>query len=68
MKRHTQWYGLALLLVAAGFVSPLVPRASAQEAVVVGRIAHTEGQVYHLKNSWLQAHAVAGCQQGGKRA
>jgi creatinine amidohydrolase len=23
---------------------------------------------YHLKNSWLQAHAVAGCQQGGKRA
>src|SRR5205085_3165199 len=45
MKRHTQWYGLALLLVAAGFVSPLVPRAAAQEAVVVGRITHTEGQV-----------------------
>jgi len=23
---------------------------------------------YHLKNPWLKAHAVAGCQQGGTRA
>src|SRR3989454_4415108 len=45
MKRHTQWAGLALLLVVAGLVAPRVPRAAAQEAVVVGRITHTEGQV-----------------------
>jgi hypothetical protein len=45
MTRQTQWVGLALLLVVAGLVGPRVPRAAAQEAVVVGRIAHTEGQV-----------------------
>src|SRR6266851_10171333 len=44
MKRHTPWAGLALLVVA-GLVGPRVPRAAAQEAVVVGRITHTEGQV-----------------------
>src|SRR5215471_12103721 len=38
-------YWLAFLLVAAGLVWPLVPSASAQEAVLVSRIAYTEGQV-----------------------
>src|SRR6266851_3707428 len=45
MDIRKKWYWLAVLMVAAGLVSPLMPRASAQEAVVVGRIAHTEGQV-----------------------
>jgi len=30
-------------------------------------LVHRAGQ-YHLKNPWLKAHAVAGCQQGGTRA
>ncbi len=45
MDIRKKWYWLAVLMVAAGLVSPLMPRASAQEAVLVGRIAHTEGQV-----------------------
>src|SRR5256884_3700463 len=45
MDIRKKWYGLAVLMVAAGLVSPLVLRAAAQEAVLVGRIAHTEGQV-----------------------
>ncbi len=36
---------LAVLLVAAGLVWPLAPGAAAQEGVLVGRIAYTEGQV-----------------------
>ena len=35
MARRPQGYGRALRLVAAGLVSPLVPRTSAQEAVMV---------------------------------
>src|SRR5438270_14049627 len=45
MDIRKKWYGLAVLMVAAGLVSPLVLRAAAQEAVLVGRISHTEGQV-----------------------
>src|SRR5712692_10573630 len=45
MDIRKKWYWLAVLMVAASLVSPLMPRASAQEAVLVGRIAHTEGQV-----------------------
>src|SRR5438477_6843918 len=45
MDIRKKWYGLAVLMVAAGLVSPLVLRAAAQEAVLVGRIAHTEGQI-----------------------
>src|SRR5712692_6619564 len=45
MDRRKKWSWLAMLLVAACLVSPLVPHASAQEPVLVGRIAHTEGQV-----------------------
>ena len=37
------------------------------DAGILGAFRGTAVQ-YHLKNSWLQAHAVAGCQQGGKRA
>ncbi len=44
MKRQTQGVGLALLLVVAGLVAPRVPHAAAQEAVVVGRITHTEAR------------------------
>src|SRR2546426_10657043 len=40
-----KWSWLAVLLVAACLVLPLAPRASAQEGVLVGRIAYTEGQV-----------------------
>src|SRR5262252_450362 len=39
------WYWLAVLLVAACLVLPLAPWASAQEGVLVGRVAYTEGQV-----------------------
>src|SRR2546427_12628466 len=39
------WYWLAVLLVAACLVLPLAPHVSAQEGVLVGRIAYTEGQV-----------------------
>src|SRR5260370_41617612 len=45
MERRNTWYRLAVLMVAAGLVFLLVPCASAQEAVLVGRITHTEGQV-----------------------
>src|SRR5712692_5668380 len=45
MDTRKKWYWLAVLMVAAYLVSPLVPCASAQKAVLVGRIAHTEGQV-----------------------
>src|SRR5215467_10612822 len=43
--KRNKWYGLAGLMVAACLVFFLVPCASAQEAGLVGRIAHTEGQV-----------------------
>src|SRR5713101_2069525 len=43
MRKTRYW--LAVLLVAACLVLPLAPRASAQEGVLVGRIAYTEGQV-----------------------
>src|SRR5262245_65876845 len=36
---------LVVLLVAACLVWPLAPGAAAQEGVLVGRIAYTEGQV-----------------------
>jgi len=45
MERRNTWYRLAVLMVVACLVFLLVPCASAQEAVLVGRIAHTEGQV-----------------------
>jgi len=45
MDRRNKWYGLAVIMVAACLVSLLVPCASAQEEVLVGRITHTEGQV-----------------------
>src|SRR5438309_7430811 len=45
MESRQKGYWLVVLSLTACLVSPLVPRASAQEAVVVGRIAHTEGQV-----------------------
>ena len=48
MDSRKTWPWLAVLMVAAGLVSPLAPCASAQEADVVGRIAHTEGQVLHF--------------------
>src|SRR5262249_60677808 len=45
MDRPNKWYGLAVLIGAACLVLSPAPYASAQEAVLVGRITHTEGQV-----------------------
>jgi hypothetical protein len=45
MDIRKKWSWLAMLMVAACLVSPLAPRASAQEAILVGRIAHTEGHI-----------------------
>src|SRR5262249_47619623 len=45
MDIHTKWSWLAVLLGAACLGVPLAPHASAQAAVFVGRIAHTDGQV-----------------------
>jgi alkaline phosphatase D len=45
-------------------------RLTPDVAIANGDAVYADGACppYHLKNSWLQAHAVAGCQQGGKRA
>src|SRR5262249_36050108 len=45
MDRRNKWYGLAVLMAVVCLVAWLAPYASAQEAVLVGRITHTEGQV-----------------------
>ncbi|MCE5334423.1 MAG: hypothetical protein LLG06_07510 [Desulfobacteraceae bacterium] len=46
MTLHRKWIALAVLVAAAGLVLSAPPGASAkEEAVIVGRIAHTEGQI-----------------------
>src|SRR5215831_9212723 len=45
MDRRNTWYGLVVLGVAAYLVLWFVPDALAQEPIVVGRIAYTEGQI-----------------------